>query len=130
MKPTTNPCHHVYLAWVSTYLYDTFLYHPKGQGYHTSMTPGDLTLHRKYADHLKVTWYIVRLKKIWSTKIPRGKGGGEGLRLSAHGLCVIHRAYCLIKMPGEKCIKVSLEEDPSCHVGENCQIQLCLTILH
>ena len=35
-----------------------------------------LSMHRKTADHLKVTWYIVKLKKIWSTKIPRG--GGEG----------------------------------------------------
>ena len=41
-----------------------------------------LSMHRKSADHLKVTWYMVRLKKIWSTKIPRGGGG----RLSVHGL--------------------------------------------
>ena len=33
-----------------------------------------LSIHRKSADHLKVTWYIIRLKKIWSTKIPRGEG--------------------------------------------------------
>ena len=34
-----------------------------------------LSMHGKSADPLKVTWYIVRLKKIWSTKIPRGVGG-------------------------------------------------------
>ena len=39
MKPNTHPCHHVYLTWVSTYL---FLYHLKGQGHPTSMTSGDL----------------------------------------------------------------------------------------
>ena len=33
-----------------------------------------LSMHRKSADHLNVTWYIIRLKKIWSTKIPRGGG--------------------------------------------------------
>ena len=34
-----------------------------------------LSMHRKSADHLKVTWHIIRLKKIWSTKVPRGRGG-------------------------------------------------------
>ena len=33
-----------------------------------------LSMHRKSADHLKVTWYIIRFKKIWSTKVPRGGG--------------------------------------------------------
>ena len=37
-----------------------------------------LSMHRKSADHLKVTWYIIRLKKIWSTKVPRGRGGTDG----------------------------------------------------
>ena len=31
-------------------------------------------MHRKSADLLKVTWYIVMLKQIWSTKIPKGGG--------------------------------------------------------
>ena len=34
-----------------------------------------LSMHRKSADHLKVAWYIVRLKKIWFIKTPRGRGG-------------------------------------------------------
>ena len=38
MKPNTYPCHHVSFAWVSNFL---FLYHPKLQGYPTSMTFGD-----------------------------------------------------------------------------------------
>ena len=42
-----------------------------------------LSMHRKSADHLKVTWYMVKLKKKWFTKIP---GGGGLVRLSAHGL--------------------------------------------
>ena len=37
--------------------------------------------HSKSADHLKVTWYIIGFKKIWSTKVPRG-GGGRGLQVS------------------------------------------------
>ena len=35
-------------------------------------------MYRKSADHLKVAWYIIRLKKIWSTKVPGGGGGGSG----------------------------------------------------
>ena len=48
-----------------------------------------LSMHRKSADHLKVTWYIVRLKKIWSTKIPRGGGGGGDGWLSAYDLFIL-----------------------------------------
>ena len=33
-----------------------------------------LAMHGKSVDHLKVTWYIIRLKKIWFTKITRGGG--------------------------------------------------------
>ena len=71
MKLNTYQCDHVYLAWVSTYL---FLYHPKGQGYHTSMTSGDLVHAYKLCRPPKVTWYIVMFQKMWSTQIPRGRG--------------------------------------------------------
>ena len=43
-----------------------------------------LSMHRKFADHLKVTWCIVRLKKIYG--IQKYPGGVGGFRLSAHGL--------------------------------------------
>ena len=72
IKSNTYPCHHVYLAWVSTYL---FLYHPNGQGYLNRWPLVTLTMCRKSADHLKVTWYIIRLKTNWSTKVSRGGGG-------------------------------------------------------
>ena len=51
---------------------------------HSYTTLVTLSMHRKSADQLKLTWYKVRLKKMWSTKIPGG--GGRGFRLSAHGL--------------------------------------------
>ena len=88
MKPTTNPCHHVYLAWVSTCLYMTHSYKTlRVKGTILWWPLVTLSMHRKYADPLKLTWYIVRFKKKWSTKIPRG-GGGGGLWLLTHGLNV------------------------------------------
>ena len=44
----------------------------------------NLSMHRKYADHLKVTWYIIRLKNIWCAKMPRGSGVQVGLRSIWH----------------------------------------------
>ena len=35
-----------------------------------------LSKHRKFADHLKVTWYIIRFKKYGLQKYPGGRGGG------------------------------------------------------
>ena len=75
MIPSTYPCHHVYLAWVSTYL---CLYHPKGQNTLLRWPLVTLSMHRKSADHLKVTWYIIKFKKKLSTKVPRGEGGAGG----------------------------------------------------
>ena len=37
----------------------------------------NLSMYKKYADHLKVTWYIMMLTKLLVYKNP--KGGGEGL---------------------------------------------------
>ena len=37
-----------------------------------------LSMHRKFADHLKIPWYIIRLKQIWSTKVPREEGDTGG----------------------------------------------------
>ena len=80
IKPHTYPCHHVYLAWVLTYniyfyttlkVKDTLLLWPLVT----------LSMHWNSADHLKVTWYIIRLKKIWSTKAPRGEGGTGGAKV-------------------------------------------------
>ena len=43
-----------------------------------------LSMHRKFAAHLKVAWYLVRLKKYGLQQYP-GRGGGW-FRLSAHRL--------------------------------------------
>ena len=86
MKANTNPCHYVYLVWVSTYLYDTFLYNTKVQGYHTSMTLVTLSMNRKSADHLKSNLVHNKVKQIFV--VHKSPGGGGGFRLSAHGLVI------------------------------------------
>ena len=74
------PPTHVYLTWVSIYLYDTFLYHPKGQGYHTLMTPGDLVCRPPESNlvHGKV-------KNIYDLLKYPGVGGGEGFDFKPMG---------------------------------------------
>ena len=76
MKANTNPCHYVYLVWVSTYLYDTFLYNPKVQGYHTLMTLVTFPMNRKSADHLKSNLVHNKVKK--NFVVHKSPGGGEG----------------------------------------------------
>ena len=73
-----------------------------------------LSMHRKSSDHLKVTWYIVRLKKIWSTKISRG----EGFRLSAHGLYVYDeiKGNCVRTTNYLRSIKAFNEKIPTTHL--------------
>ena len=78
MKSTTNLCHHVYLYM--THSYTTL----RVKGTILRWPLVTLSMHRKSADLLKVTWHIVRLKKYGLQKYPRG--GGRGFRLSAYGL--------------------------------------------
>ena len=61
-------------------------YNPKGKGYHTSMTSGDLV----HADHLKVTWYTIRLKKYGLQKYP---GGGGGRVSTFSPWSIVHQLY-------------------------------------
>ena len=58
-------------------------------------------MHRKSADHLnmlKVTWYIIRLKTIWSTK--NLKGGGDGVQW-AQGVSLYHKKLWLLHFPAD-----------------------------
>ena len=78
-----------------------------------------LSMHRKSSDHLKVTWYIVRLKKIWSTKIWSTKiSMGEGFRLSAHGLYVYDqiKGNCVRATNYLRSIKALNEKIPTTHL--------------
>ena len=50
-------------------------------------------MYERSADHLKVTWYIIRLKKNMVYK--NTQGGGGGVRLSAHGLYVRDSKQCI-----------------------------------
>ena len=71
-----TPTHFTMCTWLGfrpIYFYTTQGFNLPYFDDHTSMI---LFMHSKSADHLKVTWYIMRFEKIWCTTITSGGGGG------------------------------------------------------